>query len=308
MHIVKYRKFYFILPVVLLIASLGSIFTFGLKPGVDLQGGSLLEVSYSEERPEVQTVVAALNELNMGEMRVQPSGDKGFMIRMREVTVEEKSVILEAVSRTETAQEERFTTIGATIGDELRSKGWVAIVFVSLTVILYVAFVFRNVRDDEDKQDDGVPSWKYGFIAILTLLHDIIIPTGLFAVLGFTQGAEVDSLFIVAILTILGISINDTIVVFDRIRENLRKNKQDHQKEAFEHVVGRSMDETTSRSINTSLVVVIALIILYIFGPELTRAMALTLMVGMIAGTYSSLFLAAPLLVELQTRQSKRAK
>ena len=309
MHILKYRFYYFILPAILFCAALVAIFTLGLKPGVDLQGGTLLEISYPSERPDVEAADTALANLDFGDIRVQPSGEQGFIIRLREITVAEKDQIITALSFGQVVTEERFTSIGPTIGDELRAKGWIAIVLVALTVLLYIAFVFRNVRtagEDGTTNDDGVPSWKYGLVAILTLLHDITIPAGLFAVLGVIRGAEVDALFIVAILTILGISINDTIVVFDRIRENIRRNKEEKRKETFEQVVGRSMDETTARSLNTSLTVVLALVVLYIVGPELTRNMALTLMVGMIAGTYSSLILASPLLVVLESWQAKK--
>jgi len=305
MHIVKYRYQYFILPAVLLMLSFFALFTYGLKPSVDLKGGALLEVSYEENRPSVEEVQTVTRDLALGEIRIQPTGDTGYMIRTKELSQEEKATLLNAIALGENVTEERFTSIGATIGDELRAKGWIAILAVSIAVVLYIAFVFRNVSGPETETRETVPSWKYGVIAIVTLLHDIIIPTGLFAVLGATRGAEVDSLFIVAILTILGISINDTIVVFDRIRENLRKNVEKRRDESFEHVVGRSMDETTARSINTSLTVVIALLILFVFGPEMTRNMALTLTVGMIAGTYSSIFLASPLLVELEKWQGK---
>lgn len=301
MHIIKYRNLYFILPAILVLLSVVSILVFGLKAGVDLKGGALLEVSYTDERPDVYAVEEIVSGLGLGDIRVQPTGEQGFLIRSQELTNEEKGRLMESIAFGKDIKEERFTSIGATIGDELRAKGWVAILFVSLTVLLYIAFVFRHVSEP-------VASWKYGLVAILTLLHDIIIPTGLFAVLGVTRGAEVDSLFIVAILTILGISINDTIVVFDRIRENLKKNQEKNRKESFEDAVGRSMDETTARSINTSLVVVIALFILYFFGPEMTRNMALTLTVGMVAGTYSSIFLASPLLVTLEKWQSKKTK
>jgi preprotein translocase subunit SecF len=300
MHIVKYRYLYFILPAILVILSIGAIMVLGLKAGVDLKGGALLEVSYEEERPAIELVVEKVNTLGLGEVRVQPTGDTGYLLRSRTLSTEEKGTLIEAISLGKPVTEERFTSIGSTIGDELRAKGWVAIIFVSITVVLYIAFVFRHVSEP-------VASWKYGLIAVVTLLHDIIIPTGLFAVLGVTRGAEVDSLFIVAVLTILGISINDTLVMFDRIRENLRKNKEKNRVESYENTVGRSMDETTARSINTSLVVVIALVILFVFGPETTRNLALTLMVGMIAGTYSSIFLASPLLVELEKWQGKKA-
>lgn len=306
MHIVKYRYLYFILPIVLVLASIAAIGFFGLKPGVDLQGGALLEVSYSSNRPSVEEVQSVASELSLGEVRVQPTGDAGFMLRSRELSIEEKQMLIDAIALGGEIKEERFTSIGATIGDELRAKGWIAILFVSLSVVLYIAFVFRRVGANGEESQVGVPSWQYGLIAILTLLHDILIPTGLFAILGEVRGAEVDSLFIVAILTILGISINDTIVVFDRIRENLRRHQEKNLSENFEHVVGRSMDETTARSLNTSLTVVIALLILYFFGPEATQNLALTLTVGMIAGTYSSIFLASPLLVELEKWQNKK--
>lgn len=147
---------------------------------------------------------------------------------------------------------------------------------------------------------------KYGVVAVVTLLHDILIPAGLFAFLGFISGAEVDALFIVALLTILGISINDTIVIFDRIRENLRLNSERHKHEAFDSVVSRSIVQTLARSISTSLTVVIVLLALYFVGPVATKDFALTLIVGMVAGTYSSIFLASPMLVAWQRWSSKK--
>jgi preprotein translocase subunit SecF len=165
-------------------------------------------------------------------------------------------------------------------------------------IILFIAFAFRGVSKP-------VASWKYGVVAIITLLHDILVPTGLFAILGHVVGAEVDSLFIVALLTILGVSINDTIVVFDRIRENLSRNHERGKKEEFAEVVGRSIWQTLARSINTSLTVVIVLVALYVWGPASTQTFALTLIVGMIAGTYSSIFLASPLLVAWEKLQRK---
>jgi preprotein translocase subunit SecF len=190
-------------------------------------------------------------------------------------------------------KEDQFTTVGPTLGAELLRKAWIALGLVMLCIILFIAFAFRHVSKP-------VASWKYGVVAIVTLLHDVLIPAGLFAFLGFYDGAEIDSLFIVALLTILGISINDTIVVFDRIRENLRLNEERHKQETFESVVGRSIKQTLSRSLNTSLTVIIVLFSLFLVGPVSTKDFALTLIVGMVAGTYSSIFLAAPLLVERQ--------
>ncbi|MEK7500491.1 MAG: protein translocase subunit SecF, partial [Patescibacteria group bacterium] len=189
---------------------------------------------------------------------------------------------------------------GPIIGAELLQKAWIAIGLVVLCTILFIALAFRGVSKP-------VASWKYGVVAIITLLHDIIIPMGLFAYLGHVRGAEVDVLFIVALLTILGISINDTIVIFDRIRENLKKNEDAKQQEPFADVVGRSMLQTITRSINTSVTVIIVLLALFWFGPLATKDFSLTLIVGMIAGTYSSIFLASPLLVLIAKHQKTPA-
>ena len=212
------------------------------------------------------------------------------MLRQRELTNDEHTALLQALGSVGTAREEQFTSVGPSIGAELLSKAWVAVALVVVSIILFIAFAFRHVSKP-------VASWKYGVVAIATLAHDILVPVGLFAFLGYLWGAEVDALFIVALLTILGVSINDTIVVFDRIRENLRGNEEARREEAFESVVGKSISQTIARSINTSVTVLLVLAALFFWGPEATKAFALTLIVGMIAGTYSSIFLASPMLV-----------
>jgi preprotein translocase subunit SecF len=158
-------------------------------------------------------------------------------------------------------------------------------VFVVLAILCFIAFSFREVSRP-------VSSWKYGVIAMVTLLHDIIVPTGVYVLLSHYYGAEVDTLFVISLLTILGISIADKIVVFDRIRENLKGGSSRN----FEDVVGTSLRQTFTRSINTSVTVILALVALYLFGPVTTKFFALTLTVGMIVGTYSSIFVASPLL------------
>ena len=299
MHIIKNRKFYYLLPTVLVALSLLAVLVFGLKGGVDLMGGSLLEVSYSDVRPSQEAVQTSVNRLNLGDIRVQPTGERGYILRMRDITDLEKQGIESAlIIDGNIPKEEQFTTIGPTIGTEIRTKAWWAIGLVLLAIILYIAFAFRKVSEP-------VSSWKYGIIAIITLVHDIAIPTGLFALLGYTHGAEVDSLFIVGLLTVLGISINDTIVVFDRIRENLKIDHDTNAHEDFEVIVGHSITQTIARSVNTSLTVIIVLAALFFVGPEPTQNFALTLIVGMVAGTYSSIFLASPLLVTWE-RWSKR--
>jgi preprotein translocase subunit SecF len=300
MHIIKNRNVYYLLPAALIVLSLVAVLVFGLKGGVDLTGGSLLEVSYEGGRPSQEEVVASVNRLALGEIRVQEIGGSNYLLRMRDISDGDKNALLMALNiHGSEPKEEQFTTIGPTIGKELRTKAWYAMALVLLAIIAYIAFAFRKVSEP-------VQSWKYGVIAIVTLVHDIILPIGLFAFLGYTHGAEVDSLFIVGLLTILGISINDTIVVFDRIRENLKVNIEKGRKEDFEVTVGHSITQTVARSINTSLTVIIVLVALYFMGPETTKNFALTLIVGMAAGTYSSIFLASPLLVTWE-RFSKRS-
>jgi len=290
MNISKNLTYFFILPAVLSLAAVLMLALWGLKPGIDLVGGSLLEVTYASGRPAVADMQAATAPLNLGEVRIQPAGDASYIIRTKALSNTEEQSLEKALGVPQTGQVDQFTTVGPAIGAELLQKAWIAIVLVVLCTIVFIAFAFRGVSEP-------VASWKYGIVAIVTLLHDILIPAGLFALLGHMVGAEVDALFIVALLTILGISINDTIVVFDRIRENLRLNSEHRKREEFDSVVGRSIVQTIARSINTSMTVIIVLAALYFLGPETTKYFALTLIVGMIAGTYSSIFLASPLLV-----------
>lgn len=298
MNIAKNLKYFFILPALLSLVAIVTLALWGLKPGIDLTGGSLLQVTYAGPAPTAEHMQAAAAPLNLGEVRIQPSGDATFILRTRDLSNDEKNSLESALSTLGALHEDQYTAIGPTIGQELLNKAWIAIALVIACIIIFIAIAFRGVSKP-------VASWKYGVVAIITLIHDMLIPTGLFAILGHVAGAEVDSLFIVALLTILGISINDTIVVFDRIRENLNRNQERGKKEEFSDVVGRSISQTLARSINTSLTVIIVLVALYIWGPASTATFALTLIVGMVAGTYSSIFLASPLLVVWERWQRK---
>lgn len=300
MNISKNLKYFFILPGVLSALALVAILLWGLKPGIDISGGSLLQVSYPGGAPTAEQVQAVVNPLGLGEVRVQAAGSDGYILRERSLTNDEKITLENALGTLGTIHEDQYTSVGPSLGTELLDKGLIALGLVIVCIILFIAFAFRHVSKP-------VASWKYGVVAIITLVHDILIPAGVFALLGRINGAEVDSLFIVGLLTVLGISINDTIVVFDRIRENLALNEQHHKKEAYDEVVGRSIMQTLTRSINTSLTVVIVLAALYFVGPASTQDFALTLIVGMIAGTYSSIFLASPLLVVWEKWQRRNA-
>lgn len=298
MQISKNLKYFFILPAALSVLALLAIGLWGLKPGIDLSGGTLMQVTYSGALPSVASIESAVKPLNLGEVRVQPIGQNGYSLRVRALTEPEHQAVGKALAAFGNVQEVGYTSVGPTIGNELLNKGLLALGLVTIGIILFIAFAFRHVSKP-------VASWKYGVVAIITLAHDVLIPAGVFAALGHFRGAEVDSLFIVGLLTILGISINDTIVVFDRIRENLALNEQHHKRQDFDQVVGRSIMQTLARSINTSLTVVIVLAALAILGPSTTQDFALTLIIGMIAGTYSSIFLASPLLVAWEKWQKK---
>jgi len=303
MQLQKYQNYFYFIPMVTAVLAVAAIAVWGLQPGIDLKGGSLLQVTYEEGRPELQALQQKVNELEYGEVRIQPSNEKDYILRQRDLNPQEKGALDETLASFGSFQEVQFNSVGPSIGAELMQKAWWAIGMITLLTVLFIAFAFRGVSVP-------VSSWKYGVVAILTLLHDILIPTGLFAYLGYARDAEVGALFIVALLTILGISINDTIVVFDRIRENLNLNiakaTAKSKKEPFGDVVWRSVTQTLTRSINTSVTVIVVLLALFFVGPVSTKDFALTLIVGMIAGTYSSIFLATPLLILIEKYQKVR--
>lgn len=292
----KYQNYFFFIPATATVLALAAISIFGLQPGIDLKGGSLLQVTYPDGRPELLEVQAKVDTLNYGEIRIQPSNEQDFILRQRDLTPDEKNKLTTELTSFGKIEEKQYNSVGPTIGAELMQKAWWAIGLITLLTICFIAFAFRGISVP-------VASWKYGVVAIVTLLHDILIPTGLFAYLGYARDAEVGALFIVALLTILGISINDTIVVFDRIRENLNLNIEAKKVEPFANLVWRSISQTLTRSVNTSVTVIVVLFALFFVGPESTQDFALTLIVGMVAGTYSSILVASPLLILIEKRQ-----
>lgn len=296
MFIVKYRKVFVIISAFLVSLSVAFMFIFGMNFGIDFKGGSLLEVEYTaSDRPDQKTFEEILNPLPLGGMLVQPVGNYGYSIKMRDITDGEKNQILDTLGTT--VVEKSFTSIGPSVGAELVRKSILCFILVSLGIIFWIAFSFRKVSKP-------VSSWKYGLIAIVSLIHDTIIAAGAFALLGYLTGAEVDTLFVVAILTTLGLSVSDTIVVFDRIRENIRVG---HFK-TFEETVGQSLNQVFTRSIITSSTVIIVLLSLVFFGPSSTRIFSIVLTIGMFFGTYSSIFLASPLLVIVNNLKDKKKK
>ncbi|MEK7530356.1 MAG: protein translocase subunit SecF [Patescibacteria group bacterium] len=297
MFIVKNRKVFYTFSAILLALSIGATVAFGLKFGIDFTGGSLLEVSYANTEPKTQAdVVRALESIGIEGSSVRPTGETGYLIRTPFLNPTQYSAVRAALG----GEEIRYDSIGPTIGSELQTRAIWAIILVLIVIALFIAFVFRQVSKP-------VSSWKYGLIALIALAHDVIVPVGAFAVLGYFFGAEVDTLFVTALLVVLGFSVHDSIVVFDRVRENLKHLVESNTKEPFEITVGRSVQETLARSINTSLTTVLALIALYIFGPDSIKYFSLTLLIGIIAGTYSSVCIGSPLLVTLEKLQKEPA-
>jgi preprotein translocase subunit SecF len=295
MFIIKNKKIFVIISAVLVIFSVAAIIFSGLKLGIDFKGGSLTEVEYTTVRPEQTVVEENIKPLSLGEMVIQPMGTMGYSIKTRQITEAERASVMSALGSD--ATEKSFTSVGPSVGAELIRKSLISFILVSLGIIFWIAFSFRKVSKP-------VSSWKYGLIAIVTLVHDIMIPVGAFAILSSIYGTEIDTLFVVAVLTVLGLSVSDTIVVFDRIRENIRVG---HYK-TFEETVGKSLEQVYTRSIATSSTVIIALLALVFFGPASTKVFAMMLTAGMFFGTYSSIFLASPLLVMVNNIKGKKTK
>jgi preprotein translocase subunit SecF len=282
----KYSKVYFIFSGILILASAVFLFYFGLKPGIDFTGGSILEVEYGETRPSNQEVRDVLTGLDLGEFSVQPTDEKGLILRMKEIQEETHQETIARLREIGSLEELRFESIGPVIGKELREKTGMVIVLSLAAILLYIAAAFR-------KLSFPARSWQYGLVSLAALLHDALIPLGVFSLLGRFYEIQITIPVVVALLTVLGYSINNTVVVFDRIRENiLRKVGKDYQE-----TVDASLNQTLARSINTSLTTLFVLVAIFFFGGETLKYFSLMLILGIVAGTYSSLFLASPLLV-----------
>ncbi len=315
MWVINNRKYLYAFTGILVLISLASLAVWGLKPGIDFAGGTLIEISYSAaatSTPTQSAITAALVSIDSA-VSVRPSGTSGttassgsagspastgYIIRMKAIDQTEKAAVMSALSFGGAAPSiDSFDSIGPVLGAEALRRAVVSIILVILGIVLYITFAFRKVSEP-------VKSWKYGLIAIASLVHDIIIPLGAFSILGHYAGYEVDTLFVTALLVILGFSIHNTIVVFDRVRENLSHlpvgQAGARASNTFDAVVGQSVNQTLTRSINTSLTVLIALIALYIFGGSSTEHFTLTLIIGVVAGTYSSVCFGSSLLVTIE--------
>jgi preprotein translocase subunit SecF len=295
--IISKTKYAYIFSGILTIASIVSVSVWGLKFGIDFTGGTLMEIQFSENVPGSQALQENLKDLDLKSLTIQPTESSTMLIRYASENDEVNQSVFDKISENYPGTKElRVDFINSSVSGELKKDSLLAIFWAIVGIMAYVAWAFRKVSRP-------VESWKYGLGAVIALIHDVLITVGFFSVFGHFQGTEVGISFIAALLTILGFSVHDTIVVYDRTRENLLRSSS---KEQFPDVVNRSLNETMVRSINTSLTVLVTLLAIYIFGGESIKDFSLALLIGVTFGTYSSIFIASALLVTAYDWQLKK--
>lgn len=289
MNIIGKRAIWFSISGITIILGVLSLALWGFHFGLDFKGGTLIELSFEQKTSvSVDEVKDSLKNLDFAKgLVVQKTGESEVLIRTQVLDNPQK-IILESTlnEKIGESRELRLETIGPTVSKDLKQKALIAIILASLAIILYVAWAFRAVPKPANP-------WHFGFAAILALAHDILVTVGLFSIFGHFLGYEIDSLFITALLTVMGFSVHDTIVVFDRIRENLKR----HPNADFEKTVNDSVVQTLARSLNTSFTVILVLLALLLLGGKSIQQFITALLVGITVGTYSSIFTASPLLV-----------
>lgn len=289
------RRIWFALSAVMIVGSVAALLTWGLRFGVDFTGGSLMELSFADAHTSAE-VSGALSDLGYASATVQSVGDTGSLIRLPALTEAEHQTVLAGLAeRFSGLEEDRFNSVGPVVGQELRRTALTGVAVTLVLIAVYIAWAFRKVSAP-------VPAWKYALLVVMCAAHDVIVPLGVFAVLGHVLGWEVGAAFVAAALTILGYSISDTVVVFDRTRENLLA----HTGKSFADVVETSIRQTFVRSLNTSLTTLFALFAIFFFGGESTKSFAFALIIGIAVGTYSSIFLASPALVAWEAFSARR--
>jgi len=297
LDLVKKRKIWYTISVVAIVPGLISLALFGLKLGIDFKGGAVLEVS--AKNVDVTVVTAQGSELGFKDITVTPSGS-GTLIRYRDDAEPAKQETNHQAYKSKLAQkgynEVSYSVVGPSVSKDISRNALFSILVASLAIVMYIAWAFRNVPLP-------MTSWNFGVAAIAALLHDSLFLIGVFSLLGHFFGVEVDALFVTAVLTVIGFSVHDTIVVFDRIRENLRSKRG-----TFDEIVNNSILETLARSLNTSLTVLLTLLALFLFGGNSIKTFVLALLIGIVSGTYSSIFNASQLLVSLEHYKEKHPK
>ncbi len=295
LNIIKHYKFWFAVSGIILLAGIISLSVFGLKLGIDFTGGTEAQLQFSHA-PDYAKIQTVLSSENIGGFKVQQAGTNEVIIETKPIDkTEHDKIDTDLKKAVGDFNEISYTSIGPSIGQELKSKAVYELILVAFGIVFYIAYAFRKVTKP-------ITSWKFGWSAIVALLHDLFVVAGIFSILGHFLGVEVDSLFVTALLTVLGFSVHDTIVVFDRIRENLKVEAG----QPIEFIVNHSINQTVVRSLNTSLTVLFVLLALLLFGGATIKYFVLALFIGIIAGTYSSIFIASPILVLWQRWSSAK--
>lgn len=295
MNIVKYKNLFFAFSLLIIIPGIIAISLWGLKVGIDFAGGTLWEVKVAKSTDSVQ-VKEFLEKEGAEVSQVAPTAQDAYLVRFKTTDEEALNNLRAKVNESYGPSEDiRLETVGPTISKELAKKAVIAVLLAIVGIVVYLTWSFRQVPKPTS-------SLAFGVCTVVALVHDVLVLVGVFALLGHFFGIEVDALFITATLTVIGFSVHDTIVVFDRIRENLKK----YQEYSFENVINHSILQTFSRSLNTSLTAVFVLLALFLFGGESIKTFVLALLIGIISGTYSSIFNAAPLLIVWQNFTGKR--
>jgi len=291
MQIVKHRKIYFSFSAILIIVSALSLVFWGLSLGIDFTGGSLMEVEFTGERPDNKVIEEKLSSI--GQVTLQPTGPKGLILRLRNIDEPTHQKVLADLREFDNQiEEKRFESIGPLIGQELKQKALWAIGLALFAIVLYIAWSFRKVSQP-------IASWQYGLVAIIALFHDIFITLGFFSVLSHFREIEIGLPFVAAFLTILGYSVNNSIVIFDRARENLLRTNWDD----FGQIINQSINQSLTRCLNTALTTLFVLLAIFFLGGETIKYFSLALAIGIVVGTYSSIFITSSLVVSWYQRK-----
>lgn len=287
-NLIKARNIFLGVSGAMVIASWVLVATLGLRQGIDLRGGTQWDVKFASSTVSTEMVKTAIGTLvKQSEHSVKMNTDGSITLRLPSLDEAGHEAYRTALAKVGAFKEQNFSSIGPTIGVELRNRSINAIIAVLVGISLFIAYAFRKVSKP-------IASWKYGVATLVTLFHDVSIPVGVLVLLGYYKGIEIDTNFIVALLVVMGFSVHDTIVVFDRIRENILIHRGRGM--SLAEIINHSVRETFARSVNTTLTLVITLVVLLVFGPPSLYYFILTMLVGTVFGTYSSVFLASPIL------------
>lgn len=292
----KYKKYYFIFSGVLVAASIFLLIYYGINLGIDFVGGNMIRYEYKEARPPISEIASKMAALGLKDFSFRAMEERGVIIKIKDISEQTKSDLYDLLSKDEAVDINswEFEKVGAVIGKETTEKAFIAIGLSVLAIVLYVAWAFRRITG-------VIRSWEYGVITIVALVHDMIISFGAVVLMGKFLGSEFSIPILSALLTILGYSVNDTIVVFDRVRENLLKSQG-----SFDEIVDKSLNQTFARSINTSFTTMLVLLAVFLFAGEGLKEFSLLLLIGIFFGAYSSVFIASPLVVMWFSRKQRK--